>query len=122
MASIFLSSISLVPAFLVASDIILADSLSPSALMMVVCLSCSAFAITNFDLSTSCCATCFYSSPETCGRPGARGRGGLGWPSGGPRCRRWSADVEDERLLEPWDEEMGAFADGFIKNSMDAVG
>ncbi|KAK7821756.1 mads-box protein jointless, partial [Quercus suber] len=31
------------------------------------------------------------------------------------------ADVEDGRLLEPWDEEMGAFADGFVENSTDAV-
>ena len=34
---------------------------------------------------------------------------------------RLRADVEDERLLEPWDEEMGAFADGFVENSTDAV-
>ena len=31
-------------------------------------------------------------------------------------------DVEDERLLEPWDEEMGAFTDGFVENSTDVVG
>lgn len=31
------------------------------------------------------------------------------------------ADVEDEGLLEPWDEEVGPFADGVVNDSTETV-
>ena len=31
------------------------------------------------------------------------------------------ADIEDERLLEPWDEEVSTFANGLVENSTDTV-
>uniref|UniRef100_A0A2P2K8C6 Uncharacterized protein MANES_17G107000 n=1 Tax=Rhizophora mucronata TaxID=61149 RepID=A0A2P2K8C6_RHIMU len=61
-ASILLSSISPMPACAVASEIILAASLSPSALTTAALLSWSAFMTINLDLSASCWATCFCST------------------------------------------------------------
>ena len=60
-ASIRLSSIRPTPACLVASEISLADSDSPSALTMAAFLSWSLFRTTYFALSASCSATCFCS-------------------------------------------------------------
>lgn len=34
---------------------------------------------------------------------------------------RASANIENVRLLDPWDEEMGSFADGFVKNAPETV-
>ena len=31
------------------------------------------------------------------------------------------ADIENERLLEPWDEEVSTFVDGLVENSTDTV-
>ena len=30
-------------------------------------------------------------------------------------------DIENGRLLEPWDEEVSTFADGLVENSTDTV-